>query len=383
MNNLFDSIERRYLEAARHNENVYDYYNTSARADMTIIRNTLEGWFLNYPENEKKELKSRFKKDFYSAFYELFLYELFSKLGYEITIHPNLPSSPKRPDFLICRDGLEIYVEAKVVTNKTDEQEAFERKRNEFYDNLNKLDSGDFLLYVERFDILTKKQPGTKGIIAYIEQELNKINPDMVSKDIKENGIGKLPVIEYNNGDIHVVVKPIPVTPSARKVKKRPIGIYPVETFLGGGEEALRNSIGKKAKKYGKLDKPFIICLNSLDVRMSGKTDVDNAIWGSPALSYPIDSEILENKWKRQADGVFFNKRGVRFKNLTGIFVSEICPHNIPVANYWLYEHPFSENKMDFNKIGLKFNYMHEDHIVDNTGDDIGDILHISKDWLV
>ena len=116
---------------------------------------------------------------------------------------------------------------------------------------------------------------------------------------------------------------------------------------------------------------------------MSGKTDVDNAIWGSPALSYPIDSEILENKRKRQADGVFFNKRGVRFKNLTGIFVSEICPHNIPVANYWLYEHPFSENKMDFNKIGLKFNYMHEDHIVDNTGDDIGDILHISKDWLV
>ena len=120
---------------------------------------------------------------------------------------------------------MEIYVEAKVVTNKTDEQEAFERKRNEFYDNLNKLDSGDFLLYVERFDILTKKQPGTKGIIAYIEQELNKINPDMVSKDIKESGIGKLPVIEYNNGDIHVVVKPIPVTPSARKVKKRPIGI--------------------------------------------------------------------------------------------------------------------------------------------------------------
>lgn len=319
MDNLFDSIERIYLEAARHNENVYDYYNTSARADITIIRNTLEGWFSNYPENEKKELKSRFKKDFDSA----------------------------------------------------------------FYDNLNKLDSGDFLLCIERFDILTKKQLGTKGIIAYIEQKLNKINPDMVSKGIKESGIGKLPVIEYNNGDIHVVVKPIPVTPSARKVKKRPIGIYPVETFLGGGEEALRNSIGKKAKKYGKLDKPFIICLNSLDVRMSGKTDVDNAVWGSPALSYPIDSEIRVDKWKRQADGVFFNKRGVRFKNLTGIFVSEICPHNILVANYWLYEHPFSENKMDFNKIGLKFNYMHEDHIVDNTGDDIGDILHISKDWLV
>lgn len=174
MNNLFDSIERVYLEAARHNENVYDYYNISARTDIAIIRNTLESWFLNYPEDEKKELKSRFKKDFDSAFYELFLYELFSKLGYEIIIHPDLPYSPKRPDFLICRDSLEMYVEAKVVTNKTDEQEAFERKINEFYDNLNKLDSGDFMLCVERFDILTKKQPGTKGIITYIEQELKK-----------------------------------------------------------------------------------------------------------------------------------------------------------------------------------------------------------------
>ena len=92
MNNLFDSIERRYLEAARHNENVYDYYNTSARTDITIIRNTLEGWFLNYPEHEKKELKSRFKKDFDSAFYELFLYELFSKLG--VSIRPRACFSP-------------------------------------------------------------------------------------------------------------------------------------------------------------------------------------------------------------------------------------------------------------------------------------------------
>lgn len=71
-------------------------------------------------------------------------------------IHPDLPSSPKRPDFLICRDGLEMYVEAKVVTNKTDEQEAFERKRNEFYDNLNKLDSGDFYYMLNVLTFLLK-----------------------------------------------------------------------------------------------------------------------------------------------------------------------------------------------------------------------------------
>lgn len=249
MDNLFDSIERAYLEAAKHNENTYDYYNISARTDIAKVRDTLENWFYSYPKDEKKELKSRFKKDFDSAFYELFLYQLFCKLGYNIIIHPDLPSSPRKPDFLISKGNLEIYVEAKVVKNKTKEQEAFERKINEFYDNLNKLNSGAFLLQIEHFNVLTDKQPSTKGIISYIEQELKKINPDLLSDEIDKDGIDKLPIIEYNNRDIHIIVKPIPVIPSARKEKKRPIGIYPVETFWGGGEESLKDSIEKKSKK--------------------------------------------------------------------------------------------------------------------------------------
>lgn len=382
MCNLFDSIERTYLEAAKHNENTYDYYNISARTDITKVRDALEGWFSRYPKEEKKELMSRFKKDFDSAFYELFLYELFSKLGYKIIIHPDLRSSPKKPDFLISKDDLEIYVEAKVVKNKTKEQEAFERKINEFYDNLNKLNSENFLLHIESFNILTQKQPSTKGIITHIEQELKKINPDILSAEIDKDGVDKLPVIEYNNGDIHIIIKPIPVIPSARKEKKRPIGMYPIETFWGGGEESLKDSIEKKAKRYGKLDKPFIVCMNSLDIMTSGKIDVDNAIWGSLAWSWSTNPDDRDEKWIRQLDGVFLDKKGARLKNLTGVFVSKICPHNIPVANYWFYEHPFSENKMDFNEIGLKFNYVEKGHIIDNTGDDLDAILEISKDWL-
>lgn len=383
MDDLFDSIERTYMEAAKHNENTYDYYNISARKEISIVRDTLEDWFCNYPKNEKKELKSRFKKDFDSAFYELFLYQLFYKLGYNIIIHPDLPSSPKKPDFLISKDDLEIYVEAKVVKNKTKEQEAFERKINEFYDNLNKLNSGAFLLHIEHFNVLTEKQPSTKGIISHIEYELKKINPDLLNDEIDKDGMDKLPAIEYNNGDIHIIVRPIPVIPSARMEKKRPIGIYPVETFLGGGEESLKDSIEKKAKRYGKLDKPFIVCMNSLDIMTSGKIDVDNAIWGSLALSWSTNPEDRDEKWIRQLDGVFLDKKGARLKNLTGVFVSKICPHNIPVANYWFYEHPFTENKVDFKKIGLKFNYVEERHFVDNTGDDLDEILGISKDWLM
>lgn len=382
MNSLFDSFERTCLEFAKHNDNTYEYYNNSARTDMSKVRDTLERWFYNYPEEEKKELKSRFKKDFDSSFYELFLHELFCKLGYNITIHPDLPSSPKKPDFLISKDNLELYIEAKVVKGKTVEQEAFERKRNELYDNLNKLNTKDFFLNIEDVCFLTQKQPSTKEMIKCIEEELKKIDPDTLREELEKNGIENLPKIEYKNRDVHIIVSPIPVSPSTREEKIRPIGIYPAEAFWGGGEESLKESIEKKAKRYGKLDKPFIVCLNSLDIRTSGKIDVDNAIWGTVAFSWSTNPESKDEKWIRQLDGVFCDKKGVRLKNLTGVFVSKVCPHNIPVANYWLYEHPFSENKMDFDKIGLKFNYISEGKIIDNTGDNIGDILEIPKDWL-
>ena len=383
MNSLFDSFERTCLEFAKHNYNTYEYYNNSARADMSKVRDTLERWFYNYPEEEKKELKSRFKKDFVSSFYELFLYELFCKLGYNINIHPDLASSPKKPDFLISKNNLEFYVEAKVVKSKTMEQEAFERKRNELYDNLNKLNTKDFLLNIEHLCFLTQKQPSTKRMIKYIEEELKRIDPDILSEELEKNGIENFPKIEYKNRDVHIIVSPIPVSLSAREEKVLPIGIYPAEAFWGGGEESLKNSIEKKAKRYGKLDKPFIICLNSLDIRTSGKIDVDNAIWGTLALSWSTNPESKDEKWIRQLDGVFCDEKGARLKNLTGVLVSKVYPHNVPVANYWLYEHPLSENKMDFNKIGLKFNYVNKGKIIDNTGDDIGNILEISKDWLI
>ena len=383
MNSLFDSFERTCLEFAKHNDNTYEYYNNSARTDMSKVRDTLERWFYNYPEEEKKELKSRFKKDFDSSFYELFLYELFCKLGYNITIHPDLASSPKKPDFLISKNNLEFYVEAKVVKSKTMEQEAFERKRNELYDNLNKLNTKDFLLNIEHLCFLTQKQPSTKRMIKYIEEELKRIDPDILSEELEKNGIENFPKIEYKNRDVHIIVSPIPVSLSAREEKALPIGIYPAEAFWGGGEESLKNSIEKKAKRYGKLDKPFIICLNSLDIRTSGKIDVDNAIWGTLALSWSTNPESKDEKWIRQLDGVFCDEKGARLKNLTGVLVSKLYPHNVPVANYWLYEHPLSENKMDFNKIGLKFNYINKGKIIDNTGDDIGNILEISKDWLI
>lgn len=379
---LFEQIERTYTGSSNHNENPYDYYNRSARKDISIIRETLNEWFSKYPNDEKLELRNSFKKKFDDCFYELFLYQLFTKLGFDIQVHPDLPNTSKKPDFLLKRGDLELYAEAKIVKNKSHQQEAVDRKINEFYDNISKIDSKDFLLNIDTFILKSHKQPSTKGLIKKIEEEIQMLDPDLVTEEITTKGFESIPVIEIENEDILLRIKPMPVVKSARDKKKRPIGMYPMESFWGGGEESLRDSISMKAKRYGKLDKPFIVCVNILDIKTSGTDDIENAIWGSLAISWSTNPNNRDEKWIRKRDGLFLGEKEPNLKNLSGVLVTKVYTHNIPNANYWLYKHPFSENELEFNSLGLKYNFVENGKIKSELGDDLSNILQIEPDWL-
>lgn len=378
---LFEPIERTYTGPSNHNENSYDYYNRSARKDISIIRDTLNKWFIQYPNDEKLELKNSFRKKFDDCFYELFLHQLFTKLGFDIQIHPELPNTSKKPDFLLKKGDLEFYVEAKIVKNKSHQQEAVDRKINEFYDNLSKLDTINFLLDIDEFILKSEKQPSTKGLIKRIEEELEGLDSELVMEKITAGGFESIPAIKIENDDVLLRIKPIPVINSPRD-KKRPIGIYPTESFLGGGEESLKDSIFMKAKRYGKLNKPFLVCVNSLDIKTFGTDAIENAIWGSLAISWSTNPVNRDKKLIRKRDGVFLGEKGPNLKNLSGVLVTKVFAQNIPKANYWLYKHPFSENKLDFESLGLKYNFVENGEIKSVLGDDLSNILQIESDWL-
>lgn len=378
---LFEPIERTYTGPSNHNENSYDYYNRSARKDISIIRDTLNKWFIEYPNDEKLELKNSFRKKFDDCFYELFLHQLFTKLGFDIQIHPELPNTSKKPDFLLKKGDLEFYVEAKIVKNKSHQQEAVDRKINEFYDNLSKLDTKNFLLDIDEFILKSEKQPSTKGLIKRIEEELEGLDSELVMEKVTAGGFESIPAIKIENDDVLLRIKPIPVINSPRD-KKRPIGIYPTESFLGGGEESLKDSVFMKAKRYGKLNKPFLVCVNSLDIKTFGTDAIENAIWGSLAISWSTNPVNRDKKLIRKRDGVFLGEKGPNLKNLSGVLVTKVFAHNIPKANYWLYKHPFSENKLDFESLGLKYNFVENGEIKSVLGDDLSNILQIERDWL-
>lgn len=381
MEYLFDDFERTFLGPSNQNEFEFDYYNRSARKDIITIRAKLEEWYYLIPDSEKKEIKSRIKQNFNDVFYELFLYNLFINLGFEIIIHPTVPDSNNRPDFLIKKGELEIYVEAKISKGKSDKVEAQERMKKQFYDAINKINTENFILQIKNIQFVSGRQPKTKNIISEIEAKLQTLDPDIIEKHIEINDFNHY--IEYNDLDIQVLLNPIPLPKEKRgKSNRRPLGIFPIELYYGGGEESIRDSINRKARRYGELDKPFIICVNALSIKTNSRDDVDSAIWGT--LAFPINNNLmnLTTKSVHMPDGVFFDKNGPRRKHVSAVLINKVFPFNIPSSEYWLYENPFSKYKIDFDDLGLKFNYVKDNYVESTNGDDLDKIFKMENNWL-
>lgn len=380
---LFDKTSDIITGPSDNNENSFNYYHKSNRKDVIIIRETIENWFSSFPYSEKGELKNRFKKDMDSAFYELFLYQMFKKLGFLITIHPKLENSNKRPDFLIEKDRVQSYVEAKVCYDKSQEEMAFDRRKNQFFDNLSKVRIKGFLLRIAELVFKTTKQPSVKELISVIEKRVEKLDPEILTLEMEKFGFDGCPNIDFENPDFKITIQPIPLIESQRnKISKNPIGMFPIEMFWGGGKDALRDSVLKKAKRYGKFKIPYLICINALGHKTTDKIDVENAIWGSLKYTFSDYKNIENGTMSRESDGIFFNSGKKKLTNVSGVFVSKVFPSNVPNAKYWIYENPFAVNKFDFEKLNLIYNYIENKEQDGLTGENLDEVFGISKQWL-
>lgn len=383
MQNLFEEKTRTDTDPAFYSENVYEYYDRSARVDAAKIRQVLNEWFRFYPSIEQHELFCRIKKTFSDAFYELFIHELFRSQGFLLKVHPEIPNSTKRPDFLVSKENFEFYLEAKESKDKTQTQKALENRENQFYDSINKIKSPNFFLRIEELIIKSEKQPATKGLIARIEEALTKYDPDEVQEQIKVSGFDNIPKIIQEDPDLKFIVSLIPKSPTLRKVDAgRPIGMHPIQAFIGGSEDSIKTSFIKKAKRYGKLDKPYIICINAIGPKFIGPYDVENAIWGTLALAWTDDPINSKERLVRANDGIFFGLKGPKFQNVNGVLVTNIWPHNVPVSSYWFAKHPFSRKDFSFDIFMLEYFYAENGQIKKKEGRSFGEILNIDANWL-
>jgi hypothetical protein len=369
MEKLFDDKVRKENRYSKHLEKSYDFYDITARPEFVSVREMLNDWFLRYPEAGKRQLKRDFISQFDSAFFELFIHELFYQQGFALTPHPSVPNSTKNPDFLATKGELEIYLEAKVATDKSNDERTLENKLGAIYDELQKLTSVTYL--IEIVDIVFKSDSQAK---------LSKLR-NTIQKWLDECNIRQQPL--YNDYDEHGEKcfsyddKDVKISLRAHAgiiTDGHPILTYLGGSFIGGCEEALIGAVRDKGSKYGLLDKPYIICINMIGIRDPRTNEIYNTLFGLRRQMTDINHRV-NTSFSTQMDGILRNSKGPLFTQVSAFLITRVFPSNLHLAEHWLIKHPETKNRIDLNTLDLSYHHPGDGELVASTKKRIGELL--------
>lgn len=283
--NLFDKSARSDEKPARHLESSFAFLDRRAGAFWDRVRDHLELCYAAFPEEHKASLVSRLRKDdarqHLPAWWELYVFTLFDRLGYDIEVHPGLPGSNNKPDFLVTKGPSSMYVEAAVVFNGDLDPDAW----NWVCDCVNDAKNPDFMIDLE-IPTQGKQRPPARNIIAPLEKWLASLDADRV---IAEQTAGHpLPHTQLATGDWVLDYTAVPVRPDRRGTPRRLIAIYPTKPAQFSKDvEQLQKTLNKKGGKYNTPDKPLVVAITTWN--LLDEYELREALFGSIKRAVPRD----------------------------------------------------------------------------------------------
>lgn len=381
---LFDKIQNGGSEPASYGEPIFVFLNRSSRKEFARIRDLLEVWFEHYPSTKQSEFRSRFRSsnDFHhqAAFFELFLHELFLKLGCKLKLHPSLNETTKIPDFFIePHTDHKFYLEATVVTGETAFQTAARSRENIVYEVLDRhVESPDYFLSLFVSGSPMSPPPARK-LADYINEELSLLDYDEIARIYKLDGLEHLPLWHFNHGRWHIEIQPVPKFKLRGKSGVRPIGTRMTDFRLVNNWTPIRDSIIEKGRKYGELDLPYVIAVNVL--KPADSTDILQALFGQE--EYIIDiSDSSAPKMRRKPNGVWIGPKGTRYTRISAVLmVTRLSTYNIPRASLYLYHNPWAQKPYE-----SVLTQLHQAILVDGRihwadGKKVDSIFDLSPNW--
>lgn len=352
---LFDRRRRTDPYPATDDESSYIFLNRVAGPFWQRVRDFADEAFSHYPQEAATDLQARFRDSSWSshigAWWELYLFTLFRRLGYEVEVHPDLPTVTTHPDFR-CRNGASSFlVEARHVAAGLRPKSGVGADAW-ITDPLNRLSHPDFLVRVairERTSDRPPRDSVTRGVMGW----LNSLDyGDVASRSSRD-----WPTFRSEAKGWTFELTALPVKPSARGRRRRLVGIYPVITGRDDTSVALRSALKAKARKYGRPDEPFILA----PLLTSAGTDTEDivaALYGSEVVVFSPDRPG-ETRLSRARDGFWISGEGYRGTRVSGVLLGDaILPWSVTTRLPRLWLHPAASRPLpsDFGLPAARLN---------------------------
>jgi hypothetical protein len=228
------------------------------------VREVLNEWFSRFeqrqPDVAVNDLRGRLKAkqplQFESAFWELYLHELFWRLDFEVEVHPPGPRTT-RPDFLMTRGAERFYLEAVVPVPSEGvlNQPLGSAAVTEYIEAAR---SPDFFLML-RFIAGGGPMPRRKKVIAAVESWLATLRWSDFHDGTR--AVPVLPETEVAVDDWVIGLRAHPRSPDGRgDTSAQTIATFPgMAASPDAVMAATVPTLDEKASKYGELDVPHVI----------------------------------------------------------------------------------------------------------------------------
>jgi len=347
----------------------------------------LEGWFKHYPAAHRLDLVRRFRskkqKQHNGAFWELYLHELFHKMGYDVQIHPTLEGIHTHPDFLLTRDGAAFaVVEARLAGLQTDQMTSALRLQNELHDALDTVHSPNFFLTVEKIKTAPTR-PTFKDLIERIEKWLGTLNPDLPT-EVFLNGRDASTRFKWEHEGWYVSLKVIPKSHSYRGCQGgRSVGIIHSDFQWVDTKGQLRQALAEKANKYGKLNLPFLIAINYLGI-CCNREDWLDALYGEQTADICLDKNgVPRQRFFRNNDGFWIYKDAPRHTSNSAILaVYGLNTWSMGAHSVEVYQHYAADYAIDLSGDLPCWSFSSsKNEMVKRDGRSSAEILGIPKEW--
>ena len=349
---LFTNPQPTRLGFRRHAETDFDYMNSHADVPVVAARTLIEGWYGHYPVAHREDLARRFRNknpnQHSGAFWELYLHELFFRMGYCIEVHSAIAGSDARPDFLLLKDGQPVaVVEARLAGVETDEETSAKRRKAELHDALDRVNSPNFFLQIDEVRTASRR-PSFRRLTRNVEAWLTTLAPD-IPMELFQFERRKSMQFEWDESGWFLRLLVIPKSVGHRGKPGRAVGTSGIETKWLDTRGELRRAVADKARKYGDVELPFIIAINHIGVSCD-RTDWTDALFGTSAVNiWFTDDAVHHQEPFRKNDGLWLLDGKARRTNVSAIIGGwAINPWSMGAHRLEVYSHFAPERPFDF-----------------------------------
>ena len=349
--NLFDDIKREPATSTSSPYSAFVALNQDGSPGAQDLRDKLESWFQKFPIDGQDDLRGRFRSVLHDAhegaFFELFLHELLTNLGLKVEVHPTLPNSTHKPDFLVCDGSKCFYLEA-ATTGRRSGPFTPTNTGQEVIEALGTLTSSDFNLSIEITGELSqsiRKAPLRSKFKKLLSQGHD---PDEVEATVDACGLDAAPSTQYETDGWCIQAWLSPISRPARICcQTRQIKVNFKSAAWTKRIDPVRTKLREKGKNYGDPQLPLVIAVQTRDPFYNGRRSDMEVLFGNERIRSVDDGPVLD----REPNGVWSKGHGMGIGAFCRFQKADIW--NFPCASGRLYVNP-SQSRIAFPEALLR-----------------------------